>query len=212
MATDDHIITNGPSKWNLMLALFDNEDCQRLLSFTAESERHRELEAKRNVSGGYDGLTREEEIEVEVYDLNIGPYEMKVLVLSVTVDGSEKWKISGIDMENHHDVTIQYSTKTRKGKCEIGRAYLDPKDNQDVDFAYHHRQVDMPPWTCDWCKKSFSEDDDQPRETHDGESICSECWERDDEGPQIARYGSAAYEAEDEPERVVDADGKVDYE
>lgn len=110
METYSHIITNGPSKWDLMLALFDNEDCQRLLSFTAESERHRELEAKRNANGGYDGLTREEEIEVEVYDLNIGPYEMKVLVLSVKVDGSEKWKISGIDMENHHDVTIQYST------------------------------------------------------------------------------------------------------
>jgi hypothetical protein len=52
----------------------------------------------------------------------------------------------------------------------------------------------------------------QPNQTFDGDAICHDCFRRDDEGPKIAQYGIDSYNAENEPERVVDADGKVDYE
>ena len=34
---------------------------------------------------------------------------------------------------------------------------------------------DMPPWTCDWCKKSFTYDVAYPLMTFDGGTICFEC-------------------------------------
>ena len=78
-------------------------------------------------------------------------------------------------------------------------------------MATQFKVIDDTSWTCEWCKKSFP-DSKQPNQTYDGETICFECYEDDDNGPQIAQYGIDAYEAENEPERVVDADGNVYYE
>ena len=48
-------------------------------------------------------------------------------------------------------------------------------------------------WKCDYCNKSFP-DSEQPVQTYDGGTICYECFEEDDQGPQIARYGIDDYE------------------
>ncbi|MDP3899682.1 MAG: hypothetical protein Q8Q23_01230 [bacterium] len=82
-----------------------------------------------------------------------------------------------------------------------------PNIDEDVNLNPHPH----PDWKCDRCDKSFL-DSVQPCQTFDGGTVCAECFKKDDDGPQIARYGIAQHEAENEPERVVDEDGKVDYE
>lgn len=93
---------------------------------------------------------------------------------------------------------INYSTCN--GNCDNCIDYDDDREPQ------------MYCWICDWCKKSFAEDVAHPRQTFDGGTICHECFERDDEGQQIARYGIDQYDAENEGVAVRDVDGKVNYE
>lgn len=69
-------------------------------------------------------------------------------------------------------------------------------------------------WKCDWCKKDFLYAEHDPCQTVDNGTICSECFEADEEGPRIAEFGLDQYylELENEAERVVDVDGRVDYQ
>jgi len=223
MATQLFKITNGPSKLDLMFALFDpypNGDARKL-KFTAESQEYRGLEAMR--SGRHDSrLTREDEAEVEIFDLNIGPFDFELFIVGVNrCDDGDEWVIKGQVLDNNYwnptyvgPIEIRFSTKSRKGSCEMDQMdYPDPEADAlyDVDLNPHISSFTSSAWTCDWCKNSFP-DSEQPNRTFDNGTICHDCFRRDDDGPQIARYGIDAYEAENEPERVVDADGKVDYE
>ncbi len=232
MATQLFKITNGPSKLDLMLALFDpypNGDA-RMLKFTAESHGHRALEAMR--AGRHDSrLSREDEAEVEIYDLNMDPFDFELFIVGVKrLHDGDEWVINGQILDNNYwnptdvgPIEIRFSTKSRKGSCEMDPMdYPDPEaeGERDIDYAFHNidelrqwRSGDSSmSWTCNWCKQSFNEDVAHPKPTSDGETICYKCFDLDNQGPQIARDGINAYEAENEPERVVDADGKVDYE
>lgn len=234
-------VTNGPSQLDLMLALFDPEPHGhvRMVTFT--------LQGVDWPIAGIDHRSREEKIEAELYDQNVGPAEYEILVHAVErvpLDPTS-FRVVGFDVESCDMVTIMdYSTKKRSGMALLERLSGDPDIDHDVVALNAHMfrktrchrcnwpiytpekgvldgqfiictkcddDKDIPPWTCDWCGKS-SPDSVQPSQTYDGGTICSECFERDDEGPQIARYGIDAYHGENEPKCVVDADGKVDYE
>ena len=182
------IITNGPSKWDLMLAMFD-DTAHPHVRFDIQGEKWDEL---KKLSADHP------DVENYVHVYGLGPKQIETIIQSLgKEDGSgENWYLELYVVDGDRPSQLvrgYYNTQCRKG-------YLQPVETYD-----------MPPWTCDWCKKSFP-DSVQPNQTYDGETICSECFERDDEGPQIARYGIDMYEAKNEPERVVDEDGKVDYE
>lgn len=225
-------VTNGPSQLDLMLALFDPEPLgqTRTVTFTLQG-----TEYPINVNN----LSLEDRFEVELYDQNVGPADYEIVVHAVERDvHGGLLEIAGCCIESRDLVTVtNYSTKKRSGWASVEHSNdkrdLDSpwprsmgvmcdgcgdnfnegsleKDPESGDMLCHHCLASN--WTCDWCRNSFKDHVAHPRQTFDGGTICSECFERDDEGPQIARYGIDAYEAENEPERVVDADGKVDYE
>lgn len=228
-------VTNGPSQLDLMLALFDPEPLgqTRTVTFTLQGMNWPTTTVER------ERRSPEEAAEAEIYEHDLGPADYEIVVHAVERDiQGGLIEIVGCCIESRDLVTVtDYSTKKRSGWASIEHSSdkrdLDSpwprsmgvicdgcgdnfnegsleKDPENGNMLCHHCLASN--WTCDWCRNSFKDHVAHPRQTFDGGTICSECFERDVEGPQIAQYGIDAYEAKNEPERVVDADGKVDYE
>ncbi len=94
MATRSEIVS-GPSKFDLMLALFDNLEQRRPITFTLETK-------------------------VEGMDTDVTP-PIHIYVVGLGGRGNESWIIKGNChfSSGHRHVQAIYSTRTRKGGIEL---------------------------------------------------------------------------------------------
>ena len=214
MATE-LIVTNGPSKWDLMLALFDSEhDRTRSVTFTVQGSNWPTTATER------ERRSPEEKFEAELYDRDMGPHEIEVVIDGVehdTGDG-ESWKISGyIKDSNDEDIEGFYSTRRRRGRFEIVAAEVPRSERlkrreahlrmgtervlDDLDKKYSRGTVSEE--RCHRCKEIIDTREDR---VLDGQFvICTKC---DDELSEMARQDEeAAFDNEDPLEGAVEPVG-----
>jgi len=116
-----YMVTNGPNKMDLMLALFEPTfyDFVRVVKFTIQSLQHDELKKLRKPWGGYH-TSREREAEIEIFDLDLGPTDFKLVIRSVERISEETWNIVAEDTDTQDVVTFTgYDTKKRSGFADI---------------------------------------------------------------------------------------------
>lgn len=166
METREHnIITNGPSKMDVMLGMFDQRPMPsnepRVLVFKV-----RELVGDRFHS-----------------------YDMRVVARSVTKRNEDEWQIEGVETEHEDTVTLYYSTRTRKGTFKVGPALKESGHIDDIALGHFVAQVTgrMGPSTCDWCNEPIGLGN--VHMTEDGEDICDTCYQVDQKGKNVAWIG-----------------------
>lgn len=65
------------------------------------------------------------------------------MVYSVARNGKNEWTINGVDAETYDDVTIEYSSQTRKGKVTMAEpSHVCPVCNETIPVSEHHEHAE----------------------------------------------------------------------